>query len=85
MFSRLLPRGRIDMFPNMSSIAEPAPNMALDEHDIILSPDEFVAQMVAHERNAAGLALALRGWRTRASWASMMHSPPAPGCATAAG
>ncbi|MSX93726.1 MAG: hypothetical protein F2749_09945, partial [Actinobacteria bacterium] len=30
------------------------------EMDMILSPDEFVAAMVAHERNAARLALALR-------------------------
>ncbi len=40
----------------MSSITIPA----LDDMDLFLSPDEFVDEMVAHERNAARLALALR-------------------------
>ncbi len=51
------------MFTNMRSIVELAPNVgdaALAEADIVLSAGEFVAQMVAHERNAARLALALR-------------------------
>lgn len=48
------------MFPNMSSIVEQALGTALDEADIVLSAHEFVAQMAAHERNAARLALALR-------------------------
>jgi len=46
----------MDMFPNMSSII----GTALEEAEIMLSAHEFVAQMVAHERNAARLALALR-------------------------
>jgi len=33
---------------------------ALDDTDFFLSPDEFVDEMVAHERNSARLALALR-------------------------
>ena len=48
------------MFTTMGSISDLAPDTPADEQDIILSADEFVAAMVAHERNAARLALALR-------------------------
>jgi hypothetical protein len=44
------------MFPNLSSIM----GTALEEAGIMFSAEEFVAQMAAHERNAARLALALR-------------------------
>jgi hypothetical protein len=52
----------------MSSVVEQAPDTgfetALEGADIVLSAGEFVAQMAAHERNAARLALALRRLET---------------------